>query len=157
MAAPAVMPLLQNHARGICLDIGPGSGMWLSMFARANNPDITKIYGIEPNVGLHPLLKENAKKAGLEGIYEVVGCGAEELMTKGGFQKETVDTIITVHCLCSIPTPQVIIRELYPVLKPGGQWLVYEHIKTHLTSMYPSHFARISAMMMRLTFDQVIS
>jgi ubiquinone/menaquinone biosynthesis C-methylase UbiE len=63
-------------------------------------------------------------------IYEIIGCGAEELQTKGGIQKESIDTIITVQCLCSIPTPQTIINELYPLLKPGGQWLVFEHIKT---------------------------
>ena len=63
-------------------------------------------------------------------IYEIIGCGAEELQTKGGLQKESIDTIITVQCLCSIPTPEIIIKELYPMLKPGGQWLVFEHIKT---------------------------
>ena len=63
-------------------------------------------------------------------IYEVIGCGAEELQTKGGIQPETIDTIITVQCLCSIPTPEIIIKELFPLLKPGGQWLVYEHVKT---------------------------
>ena len=45
-------------------------------------------------------------------------------------QKESIDTIITVQCLCSIPTPELIIKDLFPLLKPGGQWLVYEHVKT---------------------------
>ena len=31
-------------------------------------------------------------------------------------------------CLCSIPTPQKLIPELYPLLKPGGQILVFEHV-----------------------------
>lgn len=65
VAAPAVMPLLRNHARGVCLDIGPGSGQWLYLFQRANNPDITKIYGIEPNKGMHGDLRRNAVNAGL--------------------------------------------------------------------------------------------
>ena len=65
MAAPAVMPLLSNNARGVCLDIGPGSGQWLTLFAKANNPQITKIYGVEPNTELHPMLRESAVKAGL--------------------------------------------------------------------------------------------
>lgn len=63
--APVVIPLLENNARGVCLDIGPGSGQWLSLFAKAKNPSITKIYGVEPNKGLHPLLRESAVKAGL--------------------------------------------------------------------------------------------
>lgn len=129
-AAPSVMPLLEKSARGVCLDIGPGTGQWLYLFQRADNPDITKIYGIEPNLALHKSLRENAKNAGLDDIYEVIGCGAEELQTKGGIKPGTIDTIITVQCLCSIPTPQIIIKELYPLLKPGGRWLVFEHIKT---------------------------
>jgi SAM-dependent methyltransferase len=135
-AAPKVMPLIQNNAHGICLDIGPGSGQWLYLFAKAVNPSITKIYGVEPNVGLHPELRANAEKAGLGDVYEVIGCGAQELGTKGGLQTESVDTVITVQCLCSIPTPEKIIKELYPFLKPGGKWLVYEHVRTK----YQDHF-----------------
>ena len=65
VSAPAVMPLLQNHAQGVCLDIGPGTGQWLYLFQRANNPAITKIYGIEPNHELHKALRENAVNAGI--------------------------------------------------------------------------------------------
>lgn len=52
VAAPHVTPLLAHAAQGVCLDIGPGSGQWLYMFARASNPRITKIYGVEPNRGM---------------------------------------------------------------------------------------------------------
>lgn len=129
-AAPKVTPLIQNNAHGVLLDIGPGSGQWLFLFARSLNPKITKIYGVEPNKGLHAELRANAVKAGLGDIYEIIGCGAEELESKGGIQKESIDTIVTVQCLCSIPGPQTVIREMYPLLKPGGKWIVYEHIKT---------------------------
>ena len=129
-AAPFVMPLLQNSARGVCLDIGPGSGEWLYLFARANNQDITRIYGVEPNRGMHKSLRENAVKAGLGDVYEIVGCGAEELGAKAGFEIGSIDTIITVQCLCSIPTPERIIKDLYPYLKNGGRWLVFEHVTT---------------------------
>ncbi|QIW94823.1 hypothetical protein AMS68_000341 [Peltaster fructicola] len=135
-AEPKITPLIQNQARGVCLDIGPGSGQWLYLFAQAMNPTITKIYGVEPNIGMHAALRENAVKAGLGDVYEIIGCGAQELITKGGLQPESVDTIITVQCLCSIPSPQTNIRELYPLLRHGGKWLVYEHIKTK----YQRHF-----------------
>lgn len=140
VAADYVMPLLKNSASGVCLDIGPGTGQWVNLFARADNPSITKIYGVEPNPGMHPSLRASAKTAGLEDIYEVVGCGAEELSTKGGIEPGTIDTIITVQCLCSIPTPQVIIKELYPLLKPGGTWLVYEHIKTKYQGRFVAYW-----------------
>ncbi|KAH9828876.1 Methyltransferase domain [Teratosphaeria destructans] len=129
-AAGSILPLLQNSARGVCLDIGPGTGQWLCLFSRANNQEITKIYGVEPNRGMHKQLRENAANAGLGDIYEIVGCGAEELEQRGGLQRESIDTIITVQCLCSIPTPELIINNLFPLLKPGGKWLVFEHIRT---------------------------
>ncbi|KAK4631952.1 Methyltransferase-like protein 7A [Fulvia fulva] len=142
-AAPAVMPLLQNSASGVCLDIGPGTGQWLYLFARAENPSITKIYGVEPNHAMHKSLWANAVKAGLGDVYEVIGCGAEELGTKGGIDPGSVDTIVTVQCLCSIPTPELIIRELYPLLKPGGKWLVYEHVKTKYTGDFVAYWQKM--------------
>ncbi|KAK5118945.1 hypothetical protein LTR62_000156 [Meristemomyces frigidus] len=142
-AAPSVMPLLRNSARGVCLDIGPGSGEWLYLYARASNPSITKIYGVEPNPGFHAPLRTNASKAGLSQIYEVLGCGAEELRTKGGIQPGTIDTIVTVQCLCSIPTPERVIKELYPLLKPGGKWLVYEHVRTKFQGDFVGGWQRL--------------
>ena len=129
-AAPKVTPLIQNNASGTVLDIGPGSGQWLFLYARALNPRITKIYGVEPNKGLHAELRANAVKAGLEGVYEVIGCGAEELRVKGGVEMGSVDTIVTVQCLCSIPGPEGVIGDLYPLLRAGGKWIVYEHVRT---------------------------
>lgn len=141
-AEPSVMPLLKNAASGVCLDIGPGSGEWLYLFGKANNGGITKIYGVEPNIGMHAQLRESAVKAGLGDIYEIVGCGAEELSTRGGIQKESIDTIITVQCLCSIPAPERIIKELYPLLKSGGKWLVYEHVRTKYQGDFVGYWQR---------------
>ncbi|KAI5357721.1 Putative S-adenosyl-L-methionine-dependent methyltransferase [Septoria linicola] len=142
-AAPAVLPLLEKSAIGVCLDIGPGTGQWLSVFGRADNPTITKIYGVEPNHGMHKALRESAVKAGLGDVYEVIGCGAQELGTKGGIQPGSIDTIITVQSLCSIPTPEVIIKELYPLLKPGGKWLMFEHVKTKYQGDFVAYWQRL--------------
>lgn len=130
MFGPAVVPLISRNASGVCLDIGPGGGDWLFLFNRAENPQIKKIYGVEPNTLMHPKLRENVAKAGLQDIYEVVGCGVEDLQTKAGFKPGSMDTIITVQCLCSIPTPERVINELAPLLKSGGKWLFFEHVRT---------------------------
>ncbi|CAK3799995.1 S-adenosyl-L-methionine-dependent methyltransferase [Lecanosticta acicola] len=143
VAGPKVVPLIHNNATGVCLDIGPGTGQWLDLFARAANPDITKIYGVEPNKGMHSDLRTNAVRAGLGDVYEVIGCGAEALRTKGGLQENSIDTIITVQCLCSIPTPEVIIKELYPLLKPGGRWLVYEHVRTKYSGDFVYYWQKL--------------
>jgi SAM-dependent methyltransferase len=147
-AAAKVTPLIQNNARGVLLDIGPGSGQWLFLFARAMNPSITKIYGVEPNAGLHAELRANAVKAGLGDVYEVIGCGAEELGTKGGVQRGSVDTIVTVQCLCSIPGPERVIGDLYPLLKPGGKWLVYEHVRTKFQKDFVGGWQRESSILL---------
>ena len=135
------MPLLQK-ARGICLDIGPGTGEWLDLYARAQNPLISKIYGIEPNHELHAQLKASARWAGLAGIYEIVGCGVEELSTRLELVHASVDTIITVQCLCSVPMPRKVISELYLLLKPGGQWLAYEHVRTRYIGQFVDYWQR---------------
>lgn len=149
-AEASVLPLLQNSASGVCLDVGPGSGQWLYMFAKAENPSITKIYGVEPNPGMHAELRQNAIKAGLEDVYEIVPCGAEEIGTKADISKESIDTIITVQCLCSIPDPENVINSLYPYLKPGGKWLVYEHIKTPYQQRFVGFWQRKCVLFMAI-------
>ena len=135
---PASKPLFSSTVRpilaqayGTVLDIGPASGVWISDFGemvKQNPGKITKIYGVEPNINFHDQLKANAKAAGLEDIYEPVAAYAQDL-EKSGIKKGNVDTIITVHVLCSVGSQQAeIIKSLYEYLKPGGQWLVYEHV-----------------------------
>lgn len=138
MAEPAVGPLLKK-ADGVVIDIGPGSGEWVSLFSPDKNPNIRKIFGIEPNYEHHPALRRRVQEAGLEDIYEILGVGAEDL-AKCGIDKESIDTICTIQCLCSVPGPQKIIKELYPYLKKGGKWLVYEHVRTKYQNDFVAHW-----------------
>ena len=126
--APIVEPLLRN-ARGVVLDIGPGTGQWLKLFSAAKNEDITKIYGIEPNHEHHLALRAAIVRAGLEGKYEILGVGVEEL-DRCGIPLASIGTIATIQVLCSVREPQKIIKSLYPYLRPGGVWLVFEHVQT---------------------------
>lgn len=135
-AAPTVGPLMQS-AKGIVLDVGPGSGQWLYLYSPRRNPNITKVYGVEPNLEHHPALHQTIKREGLQDIYEVVGVGAEDLQSVG-IKPASVDTIVTLQVLCSVPTPQRIVTELYAYLKPGGQWIVYEHVKTKFNHEFVS-------------------
>ncbi|KAB5554397.1 hypothetical protein GE09DRAFT_1120795 [Coniochaeta sp. 2T2.1] len=78
---------------------------------------------------MHPQLQESIAKAGLEGTYEIVPVGIESLASSGRVEKESVDSIVTLLCLCSIPDPEYNIKELYSYLKPGGRWYVFEHVR----------------------------
>ncbi|KAK3296731.1 S-adenosyl-L-methionine-dependent methyltransferase [Chaetomium fimeti] len=114
---------------GTVLEIGPGSGMWTSLFTPRHLPAIRKVYGVEPNTGVHPLLQAQVAAAGLSETYEIVPVGIESLAGSGRVALESVDSIVTVMCLCSIPEPRRNMAQLYGYLKPGGRWYVYEHVK----------------------------
>lgn len=48
------------------------------------------------------------------------------------FADASFDTIVTVCTFCSVPRPVVGLRELYRVLKPGGQLLMFEHVRSKI-------------------------
>jgi SAM-dependent methyltransferase len=140
-AAPTVSPLVRANAHGVVLDIGPGSGEWVYLFA-ATASKITKVYGVEPNPEHHAALRKRVEHAGLEHIYEILPVGAQDIAAFGLLQRESVDTIVTLQTLCSCPNPREIINSLYPYLKEGGTWLVYEHVKTKYQSGLVAYWQR---------------
>ncbi|KXJ90954.1 methyltransferase [Microdochium bolleyi] len=146
---PAVLGL-----EGVCLEIGAGAGYWVDIFSNKHmrgtaapagghgakqqqqmgrTKAVTRVYGVEPNPNQHVKLRQHIAAAGLEGVYEIVPVGIEDLGNPkkwdGRIGKESVDCIVTVLCLCSIPEPERHIRELYGYLKPGGRWYFYEHVQ----------------------------
>lgn len=125
--APDIEAVL-SQAHGVVLDVGTGSGDWLYLFSPERNKKISKLLLLEPNRYFHPTLRRRAQKLGLSDKYEILDGGVEDL-ERIGIQKGTIDTITTIHVLCSVHSPQTSIEKLYQYLKPGGRWLVYEHIR----------------------------
>ena len=111
------------------MEIGPGSGNQLS---RYNKSAITKIYGVEPNRDLHAALRQTIKDTGLSDIYEIVPCGVEDFdkLREYGVLEGSIDTLMSVQVLCSVPRPEVMVKAMYRLLKPGGQMIVFEHVKS---------------------------
>ncbi|KAF9005057.1 hypothetical protein BDQ17DRAFT_1353701 [Cyathus striatus] len=86
---------------------------------------------------MHHYIRENASKAGFntsDGSLLILPYGAEQvssiLSALGGAQ---VDTILSIHILCTVPSPEdtinIVVRDL---LRPGGQFLYFEHVLSHL-------------------------
>lgn len=141
-----VIPLLQGRVShglvgdevvnppvsGVVLEVGAGSGMWADVFAQFT-PSLERVYGIEPNLTSAAALRRRVKDVGLEGTYEVVPVGIEALNDPsawaGRIEPGSVDCIVTILCLCSIPEPEKNIRLLYECLKKGGRWYAYEHVQ----------------------------
>ena len=92
---------------------------------------IEKVYGVEPVISLHAALRLSIKENKMDDIYHIVPGSIEDesALEKFGITPGTVDTIISIQVLCSVPHPQETLRRLYQLLKPGGQIIVYEHIQ----------------------------
>jgi SAM-dependent methyltransferase len=123
-------------SKGVVLDIGPGAGHQLYRFSRPDQ--IEMAYGAEPGVDMHAMLSLNAKKAGLGDKYHILACGAEPeslipalaregLLTKGS-DVGVFDEIVSIRVLCGVPNPQETVKGLYRLLKPGGRFVVFEHV-----------------------------
>ncbi|KAG0044798.1 hypothetical protein BGZ90_008656 [Linnemannia elongata] len=133
---------------GTVLEVGAGSGMWADVLARFRGrvddtgglhnrknvgSGITKIYGVEPNPISAKALQKRVNEVGLQDIYQVVPVGIESVddpsAWDGKIEPGSVDCIFGILCLCSIPEQEKNIHLLYKLLKPGGHWFVYEHVK----------------------------
>ncbi|CAK7234385.1 hypothetical protein SCUCBS95973_008917 [Sporothrix curviconia] len=136
---------------GSVIEVGAGSGMWVSLFKEigietpgkddsdsdvrqrkaaasdvaCTSGGITKIYGVEPNKGNHTALRQRVHDAGMDDIYEILPLGVEDIATAN---IPKADCVVTILCLCSIPSPRENIRALYGYLKPGGRMYVFEHV-----------------------------
>lgn len=140
VGSSTLIPPLLAQARGVVLDIGPGTGSQMPFFV-APAPNISEIYGPEPCTGLHAQLQKRAVSNGLDGKYRIVPASVEKQELIGALQKQGVqidnevvtregifDTIVCVRVLCSVPDPDRTIADLYSMLRPGGQILVVEHV-----------------------------
>jgi ubiquinone/menaquinone biosynthesis C-methylase UbiE len=75
------------------------------------------------------MLERAAKKAdAYQGTIELRLLDVCELP----FTDASFDTVVTVCTFCSVPRPVVGLRELYRVLKPGGQLLMFEHVRSKI-------------------------
>ncbi|KAJ4347972.1 uncharacterized protein N0V89_009344 [Didymosphaeria variabile] len=132
---------------GVILDIGPGRGYWIDLYDKAKVPidkpgarsqgvsgGIQKVYGVEPNPDSHAALSKRVQEIGLDGVYEVLPVGIEEVnkvkINGKTIEKGSVDCIVSILCLCSIPEPEKNITDLYGYLKKGGRWYLYEHVRS---------------------------
>ncbi|SPO07468.1 uncharacterized protein DNG_10162 [Cephalotrichum gorgonifer] len=138
-SSPRVAALLQGRASkgavtddevhpplsGTVLEIGAGTGVWAQMLA--SQPSVARVYGIEPNGASVRALEKAVKKANVDGKYVIVPAGIED--AGRWVERGSLDCVVTILCMCSVPEPEAIAREVYGYLKPGGRWYVYEHVR----------------------------
>lgn len=108
------------QARGRVLEIGAGTGLNLDLYPQSVQ-DLTLT---EPDPHMTKQLRkkvdESTRKA------EVVEAPAESLP----FDDDSFDTAVVTLVLCTVPDPAAALREIGRVLKPGGQFLFLEHVRS---------------------------
>lgn len=149
---------------GRVIEVGAGSGMWADVFSKIGGAEeqqvdgvrrrgvrpgsgLTKIYGVEPNPQSAEALRQRVKDVGLDDVYEVVPVGIESLSDPNAWSGKaiepgSIDCIVSILCLCSIPDQDENIKSLYKLLKPGGRWYVYEHVKAERGGILVSIYQR---------------
>lgn len=115
---------LISQATGRVLEIGIGTGANLEHYTS----EATEVTGLEPS---RAMLNQAAQRAGKlrstthgKTQFEFVVGGAEALP----FADNSFDTVIACLVFCTIPDVGNAAREAYRVLKPGGQFLFFEHV-----------------------------
>ena len=112
---------LFRKIRGETLLVGVGTGNDIKFL-----PPALHVLAID----ISPKMLERAarKVGGYAGSIALREMDAQDL----DLLDATFDTILTVCTFCSVPKPIVGLRELHRVLKPGGQLLMFEHVRSQI-------------------------
>src|ERR1700686_1334976 len=112
----AKMRLLEG-APPVVLEIGPGSGANMRYYVPGK-----PVIAIEPNVRMHQRLRRRAEGLGL--ALDIHPVGAERVDVATG----SVDLAWSTLVLCSVANPAAVVAEMRRVLRPGGRFVLIEHV-----------------------------
>ncbi|OAR01233.1 hypothetical protein LLEC1_07663 [Akanthomyces lecanii] len=133
---------LVAQCEGAVLELGPGMG---NQIVHYDKDKVTRIIGVEYNPHFRSEIEAQVEKAGLGGTYELVTCGAEEsdVLERNGIGASSMDTVLSIQVLCSVPDEKAMAREIYRILKPGGKFIFWEHHVSSdwITRLYQSKWA----------------
>jgi ubiquinone/menaquinone biosynthesis C-methylase UbiE len=105
------------RADGRILELGFGTGLNLPHYP----PQVRRIVAVDPNPGMATLARRRMATLPIEVEHHQIT--AEELP----FASASFESVVCTLTLCSIPRVESALREVRRVLKPGGQFLFFEH------------------------------
>lgn len=111
---------LLGRARGCTLEIGSGTGLNLAHYP----DDVEELVLIEPDAAMRSRLEKRLSRSSQRA--RVVDAPAERLPFADG----SVDTVVSTFVLCTVDAPHVALREIARVLRPDGQLLFLEHVRS---------------------------
>ena len=105
-------------AEGTVLEVGVGPGVNFPYYDPAK---VRKVYALEPNPGMVMRAEKALRQTKLD--VEFLDLPGEQIPLR----EASVDTVVSTFTLCTIPGVAAAIRGIGRVLRPGGQFLFFEH------------------------------
>jgi SAM-dependent methyltransferase len=111
---------LVKKARGCTIEIGAGTGLNLAHYP----DDLAELVLLEPDPAMRSRLEKRLTHGGRRA--RLVDAPAEQLP----FADASIDTVVSTFVLCTVDAPDLALREIARVLRPGGQLLFMEHVRS---------------------------
>jgi ubiquinone/menaquinone biosynthesis C-methylase UbiE len=111
---------LLTQARGRTLEIGSGTGLNLGHYL----DDLDNLVLAEPNPSMRKRLETAVRRS--EHKAQVIDARAEQLP----FDDASIDTVVSTLVLCTVDAPDLALQEIRRVLRPDGQLLFIEHVRS---------------------------
>jgi len=112
-------------ARGVTVEIGSGTGLNLRNYP----DDLDELVLAEPDRDMRVRLEKRLRDRGRRA--RLVDAPAERLP----FPDRSVDTVVSTLVLCTVDAPELALREIARVLRPDGQFLFLEHVRSNSTTL----------------------
>jgi ubiquinone/menaquinone biosynthesis C-methylase UbiE len=113
-----------SQAAGDALEIAVGTGRNLPFYG-----DDVELTGIELSPTMLDIARSRARELGREADLRVGDAQALE------FDDERFDTVVCTLSLCTIPDDQAAVAEVKRVLRPGGRFLLLEHVRSPVAAV----------------------
>lgn len=111
---------LLGKARGFTVEIGSGTGLNLPHY-----PDeLDDLVLVEPDAPMRSRLEKRLSDTSRRA--RLVDASAERLPFADG----SVDTVVSTFVLCTVDAPDIALQEIVRVLRPDGQLLFLEHVRS---------------------------
>lgn len=111
---------LLERARGTTLEIGAGTGANIGLYPQK----ATEVIMAEP---FEPMRRRLERKLATATIpARAIDASAEAIP----LQDDSVDTVVSTLVLCTVDFPERAVAEIARVLRPGGELLFIEHVRS---------------------------
>jgi ubiquinone/menaquinone biosynthesis C-methylase UbiE len=108
-----------SQARGDVLEVAAGTARNLPYY-----PSDVRLTGVELSPEMVAIARRRQKELGREADLRVGDVQQLE------FGDASFDTVVSTLSLCTIPDDREAVREAYRVLRPGGRFLLLEHVRS---------------------------